>query len=74
MLTHQPYPILEFDPNPQAKLSASQIVANKTQLPEQCVITFFRESLQKLAADESLPQLGWLRSEIADLPIYRAVV
>lgn len=68
MLTAERYPILEYDDDRQAKIQAEGMLP-KT-LPERCVITFFREVLDKLAAEQDCPVLGHLHSEIVDIPIY----
>ena len=38
MFEKREFPILEFDPNPKAKIEPSNIMA-KTDVPEYCVIT-----------------------------------
>ncbi len=68
MITSNPIPILEFDPSREPKIKATNIVT--PCLPELCVITFFREALNKLAEEESLPLLAHLHSEVHDIPIY----
>ena len=44
------YPILEFDPTPEAFIEPSKIIRAR-DLPEHCVICFFREVIDKVIAD-----------------------
>jgi uridine phosphorylase len=44
------YPILEFDPSPEALIEPSKIILAR-DLPEHCVICFFREVLDKIIAE-----------------------
>jgi len=44
------YPILEFDPSLEAKIEPSRHIA-KSDVPEHCVICFFREVMTKVVAD-----------------------
>jgi uridine phosphorylase len=42
------YPILEFDPTPKAIIEPSEQVRAIDDIPQHCIITFFREVLEKL--------------------------
>ena len=44
------YPILEFDPAPEALIEPSKII-HARDLPEHCVISFFREVIDKVVAE-----------------------
>lgn len=44
------YPILEFDPTPEALIEPSKIIRAR-DLPEHCVISFFREVIDKVVAE-----------------------
>lgn len=44
------YPILEFDPAPEAFIEPSKIIRAR-DLPEHCVITFFKEVVDKVLAE-----------------------
>ena len=44
----QDYPILEFDPTPKAIIEPGEQVRALDNIPQHCVITFFREVLEKL--------------------------
>ena len=45
-----PYPILEFDATPEAFIEPSKIIRAR-DLPEHCVISFFREVIDKVIAE-----------------------
>lgn len=42
----------------------------KKCLPEKCVITFFRKELEQFVEDNDLSIIGYLHSEVLDIPIY----
>ena len=44
------FPILEFDPAPEALIEPSRLIRAR-DLPEHCVITFFREVIDKVMAE-----------------------
>lgn len=44
------YPILEFDPAPEAFIEPARVIRAR-DLPEHCVICFFREVIDKVAAE-----------------------
>lgn len=69
MIYESEYPILQFDTNPMAKIMASNVIKEKT-LPECCIITFFKEVIEKKAKESNLRVVGYLHSEVLDLPIY----
>ncbi len=69
MLNQSQFPILEFDSNRKAKIEPSNFI-KKRQVPDACVITFFKEVLRRKFEDGELKQIGTLRSETVDLPIY----
>jgi uridine phosphorylase len=69
MLNESLFPILEFDDSKQAKLQPSNII-KKTQAPKACVITFFKEVINKKLVLGELEQIGITRSETVDIPIY----
>ncbi|MBM4423391.1 MAG: purine-nucleoside phosphorylase [Chloroflexi bacterium] len=63
------YPILEYDPNPVAVIQPPQFGA-RGKVPQHCVLCFFAEVFDALAANGTLKRIGKLRSEIGDNPIY----
>ena len=42
-------------------------------LPEKCVITFFRKELDQFVVENNLPVIGYLNSEVFDIPVYEYV-
>ena len=62
-------PILEFDPDPQAILNP-QMDRLDEPLPTHCVLCFFQEVIDQMAASGQLKKIGRLRSEIGDNPLY----
>lgn len=63
------YPILEFDPSPNAIIEPP-VFGAQGALSEACVLCFFSEVFDKLQSEGVLKQIGKLRSEIGDNPIY----
>lgn len=72
MIIRQPYPILEFDDAPRAKIEPGEHIQTM-DIPACCVITFFREVIEKKLAQDQLQQVACLRSETVDLPVYRTL-
>jgi uridine phosphorylase len=65
----QPYPILEFDPDPDAVIRPDGIPRPK-DMPQCAVICFFKEVLDALVASGRAERLATLRSESGEHPIY----
>jgi len=63
------YPILEFDPAPRAIIEPTEQLA-AVDVPEHCVLTFFREVIDGLAGDGRLRQVACLGSEMGDHPVH----
>lgn len=63
------YPILEFDPDPQAILSP-QVEALKGKLPRKAVMCFFQDVLREKFSEGKITKVGQLRSEIGENPVY----
>lgn len=68
MIIQNPYPVCEFDTNRDPIIKPTDFL-EKT-LPEKCVITFFRKELNRLVEEQKLPVIGYLHSEVLDIPIY----
>jgi uridine phosphorylase len=68
-----PYPILEFDPDPRAILSP-QNVAKPMAAPEHCVLCFFNDEINKLQQKGLLTRIKKLKSEIGPHPVYKLKV
>ncbi|GAB4413362.1 MAG: nucleoside phosphorylase [Anaerolineales bacterium] len=63
------YPILEFDPARDAVIQPSQVV-KPADVPERCVLCFFREVLVGLEQGGQAQRVASLRSEIGEIPVY----
>jgi uridine phosphorylase len=72
MINPDSFPILEFDPDPIAIVNPIQPALSRPA-PERGVLCFFKEVLDSLAAEGRLVQIGKLRSEIGDNPLYELV-
>ena len=68
MLIHHDYPICEYDTNKNPIIKPTDFL--KKCLPEKCVITFFRKELEQFVKDNDLSVIGYLHSEVLDIPIY----
>lgn len=71
MILKNKYPICEFDTCKKTIIQPTSVLAER--LPEKCVITFFRKELEQLVYENELPVIGYLRSEVLDIPIYEYV-
>ena len=65
---HQ-YPVCEYDETRDAIIRAEDFL--EKCLPEKCVITFFRKELENFVEEHHLPAIGYLHSEVLDIPIYK---
>jgi uridine phosphorylase len=63
------YPILEFDPEPEAVIEPRRVI-QPIDIPEHCVICFFQEVINELAAKQRLKTLTCQKSEIGMHPVY----
>ena len=66
------FPILEFDDTKSALIEASCLV-KPIEGFECCVITFFRDVIEKMREEGKLREAAWLKSETLDIPIYETV-
>ena len=64
------FPILEFDPNPIAKISPSYLT-ERVDIPEYCVITFFGDVIQEMLQAGKLEQVATFYSATVHLPVYK---
>ena len=65
---HQ-YPVCEYDETRDAIIRAEDFL--EKCMPEKCVITFFRKELEHFVEEHHLPTIGYLHSEVLDIPIYK---
>lgn len=71
MILQNQYPICEFDTSKNPVIHPADFL--EKSLPERCVITFFRKELEQFVAQNNLPVIGYLNSEVLDIPIYEYV-
>ena len=71
MILKNKYPICEFDTGKNPIIQATDFLTES--LPEKCVITFFRKELERFVTEKNLPVIGYLNSEVLDIPIYEYV-
>ena len=67
------YPILEFDPEPQAILEPANVISRKN-VPEHCVICFFKEVNEAVVTENNGVALTHSVSEIGKHPLYQIEV
>ena len=68
-LAAQDFPILEYDPAPQALIEPAHLLPQQ-DVPAGCVLCFFQEVLTSLQAQGTLIQRHSLGSEIGPNPVY----
>lgn len=71
MIAKNQYPICEFDTNKNPIIRPTSFLTKK--LPKKCVITYLRRELERFAEENKLPVIGYLKSEVFDIPIYEYV-
>ena len=69
MITENAYPILEFDTNRTAKIEPTY-VSKIPNIPQSCVITFFREVIENMLKAGELTDICKFHSETVALPVY----
>ena len=68
MIIKNRFPVCEYDTSRDPIIKPTDFL-EKT-LPSKCVITFFRKELDQFVAKNHLPVIGYLYSEVLDIPIY----
>lgn len=63
------YPILEFDPSPEAIIEPSKVI-KPIDAPEHCVICFFQEAIARVVRERNAKVIASHRWEDAGHPIY----
>lgn len=64
------YPILEFDPDRKALINPEDLYSVLDDA-EYCVISYFREVIEKVAAEYQAEIIKTLKAESADFPVYQ---
>ena len=69
----QPYPILEFDPAPEALIEPARVI-RAIDAPAHAVVCFFQDVITRLVETGAARQIAVQRSEIGTHPIYEIAV
>jgi uridine phosphorylase len=64
-------PILEFDPDRQAIIEPARAIKHR-DVPERCVICFFREVIENVSSQLMMRPLAPFKSEMGEIPVYAA--
>jgi uridine phosphorylase len=67
------FPILEYDPDPQAILTPRHVV-KPIAIPEHCVLCFFNDEVEKLRQKGLLQRIKKLKTEMGAHPVYKLAV
>jgi len=65
------YPILEYDPYPHGIIDPEQVYS-RLDMPEECILCFFKEVMQELEQAGKLIPIFNVKSEIGLIPVYKA--
>ena len=71
MIVKNQYPICEFDTSKNPIIHPANFLTKS--LPEKCVITYLGKELNQFVEEHKLPVIGYLNSEVFDIPIYEYV-
>ncbi|MCL2322224.1 MAG: uridine phosphorylase, partial [Oscillospiraceae bacterium] len=63
ILKRKEYPILEWDENRVSIIEPSKLIKKIKGISEHCVITFFREAIERKKEKGELKEIARLRSE-----------
>ncbi len=66
-----PIPLLEFDPAREAIIEPSKVIKHR-DMPEHCVLCFFREVIDEAKEGFNLQSLRPLKSEMGEMPVFAA--
>ena len=67
------FPILEFDPDREAFIEPSRVI-KPINIPKRCIICFFKEVIDNMAAEKALRIITEIRCECGTVPIYEMEV
>lgn len=73
MIEKRDYPILEHDTAKEAVVEPSRVL-KPIDISPCCVITFFRDVIDKYKAEGKLKEIKSLRCETLDIPIYETII
>ncbi|MTI47467.1 MAG: uridine phosphorylase [Firmicutes bacterium] len=72
MFEKKEYPILEFDPCRKSYIEPHEHI-EPIDIPESCVITFFRDVIEYKNKQGELKEIASFRSETVDTPVYETI-
>jgi uridine phosphorylase len=67
------YPILEYDPEPEAIIEPARLI-KPMDVPEHCVVCFFQDVINELVGSGQARQVAKSVSEMGDHPVYELEV
>jgi uridine phosphorylase len=73
MSIDNPYPILEYDPEPEGILEPARLI-KAMDVPEHCVVCFFQDVINELVGSGQARQVAKSVSEMGDHPVYELEV
>lgn len=73
MILKKEFPILEFDSDRTAFIEPNKMI-KKIDIPECCVITFFRDVIEKKLEEGLLEQVFTIYSETVNIPVYKTEI
>lgn len=71
MIMKNQYPICEFDTDKNPIIHPTNFL--EKILPKKCVITYLKKELELFVKEHGLPIIGYLNSEVVDIPIYELI-
>lgn len=74
IIKKQQYPILEWDENNTSIIEPSKLIKKIEGISEHCVITFFRETIERKKEKGQLKEIARLRCETLEIPVYETVL
>jgi len=72
-MTNDDYPILEFDPTPEAIIEPARVI-QPADVPEHCVVCFFDDVIRTVAKRDDAKLLSERKSESGTFPLYEISV
>ncbi|MBN1287678.1 MAG: nucleoside phosphorylase [Anaerolineae bacterium] len=64
------YPILEYDPNPNAIIQPGDWTPLLDSMPERCVFCFFQEVIRAACSEHAAEVIHYVKSEMGANPVY----
>lgn len=74
MIKKELYPILEFDSSSHTVIDIIKNINSDELLPERCILSFFGESVKEYVDKNNCRQIGSLKLETIELPIFEIII